>query len=113
MSYADVIKRVLEEYRLKLEINSEVKVKVKNYKTIAALTNLKTRTIYINEKLLDVSEKALRYLILHELIHLKLDNKYHDKMFYEILYDHITPEEVATSRKVINEKLINSVNSNF
>jgi predicted metal-dependent hydrolase len=108
MSYADNIKRILEEYKLKLEVSDEVKVRVRNYKTRAAFTNLQTRVIYINKNLLDVGEEVLRYLILHELIHIKLNNKYHDETFYKILYNYVTPEEIGVFRKVINEKLINT-----
>jgi len=101
MSYGDVIERILSEYRLMLGIRDDVKVRVRRYKTKAALSNIKTRTIYINKDLLDLGEEIIRYLLLHELLHIKLQGKYHDERFYAMLYFFIPPEKVNTIREII------------
>ena len=106
MSCVDSVERILEEYKRSLGLDGEVKVKVRNYRTRVAFADLKTKTIYINKRLLDLGERALRYLILHELLHIKLNSKYHSKEFHKLLYGHIPLEEVTAIRRAINEKLM-------
>ena len=106
MSYRDVIERVLSEYRLMLGIRDDVKVRVRRYRTKAALSNIKTRTIYINKDLLDLGEDVIKYLLLHELLHIKLQSKYHDERFYAMLHFLIPPEEIDTIREVIMKRML-------
>ncbi|MEM1605300.1 MAG: M48 family metallopeptidase [Fervidicoccaceae archaeon] len=112
MSCEDTIKRIVEDYKQKLGISCEVNVKVRSYKTRSAFVNLKTKTIYINKELIPLGEDVLRYLILHELLHLKLNSKYHDGEFHKILYEHIPEERVVELRGIINKKLISNYKSN-
>jgi predicted metal-dependent hydrolase len=113
MNYRNVIKEILRNYKLQLGINEDVKVKVRNYKTRAALSNLKTKTIYINKSLLDLDEGVLEYLMLHELLHIKLNSKYHNDDFYKILYEFIPLEKVMHIRTKIREKLLQVQISNI
>ena len=106
MSYRDVIERVLSEYRLMLGIRDDVKVRVRRYRTKAALSNIKTRTIYINKDLLDLGEDVIKYLLLHELLHIKLQSKYHDERFYTTLHFFIPPEKIDTIREVIMKRML-------
>jgi len=106
MSYIDKVNEILEEYKRSLGINQDVKIKLRRYKSKSAFVNLKTRTIFINELLLDLGEEVIRYLVLHELIHLKLNSKYHDSEFNKILYSHIPPEKVSKLRELITSKLL-------
>jgi predicted metal-dependent hydrolase len=106
MSYRDVIERVLSEYRLMLGIRDDVKVRVRRFRTKAASSNIKTRTIYINKDLLDLGEDIIKYLLLHELLHIKLQSKYHDERFYAMLHFFIPPEEVDTTREVIMMRML-------
>ena len=106
MSYIDKVNEILEEYKRSLGINQDVKIKLRRYKSKSAFVNLKTRTVFINELLLDLGEEVIRYLVLHELIHLKLNSKYHDSEFNKILYSHIPPEKVSKLRELITSKLL-------
>jgi predicted metal-dependent hydrolase len=106
MNCISIIEKILEEYKQKLGINDAIKVKIKRYKTKTAFTNLKTRTIYVNRDMLDLGEDVIKYLILHELIHIKLNNKYHDHEFFKILYEYISPEELTKVRSLVNERFI-------
>jgi len=106
MSYVDKVNEILEEYKRSLGINHDVKIKLRRYKTKSAFVNLKTMTIFINELLLDLGEEVIRYLVLHELIHLKLNSKYHDSEFNKILYSYIPPEKVGKLRELITSKLL-------
>jgi len=103
MNYED-IKRILEEYKNKLGIEEEVKIKLRDYKFRSALVNLKTKTIYINKMLVMLGEEELiRYLILHELLHIKFRTKYHTEEFYKELYKFFHPEQLIklSSRYVL------------
>ena len=106
MSYRNVIKKVLSEYSLILGIRDNVKVRVRRYKTRAASSNITTATIYINNDLLDLGEDVIRYLILHELVHIKLRSRYHDERFYTMLYFFMPPEEVDAIREVIMKRML-------
>jgi predicted metal-dependent hydrolase len=106
VNYRNIIKEILRNYKLQLEVNEDVKVRVRNYKTRAALSNLKTKTIYINRNLLDLGEDVLGYLILHELLHIKLNSKYHSDAFYKMLYEYIPLEKIMHIRTKIREKLL-------
>ena len=113
MNYRNVIKEILRNYKLQLEVNEDVKVRVRNYKTRAALSNLKTKTIYINRNLLDLGEDVLGYLILHELLHIKLNSKYHNDAFYKMLYEYIPLEKIMYIRTKIRERLLQVQISNI
>jgi predicted metal-dependent hydrolase len=91
-----------------LGIGEEVKVKLKNYKVRSAFCNFRTRTIYLNSILIDLGEEVIRYLLLHELIHIKQGNRYHNNEFYRLLYKFIPPEKVDTVRERIIEALYNN-----
>jgi len=64
---------ILERYKIYLGVK-DVKVVVRPYKTRDAFTNLSSSppTIYLNEYLID-DEEVVKYLILRELIHIKLN----------------------------------------
>jgi hypothetical protein len=67
------IERILERYKIYLGVK-DVKVVVRPYKTRTAFTNLSSSppTIYLNEYLID-DEEVVEYLLLRELIHIKLN----------------------------------------
>ena len=66
------IERILERYKIYIGVK-DVKLVVRPYKTRTAFTNLTSSppTIYLNEYLID-DEEVVEYLILRELIHIKL-----------------------------------------
>jgi len=66
------IERILERYKIYLGVK-DVELVVGHYKTRDAFTNLTSSlpTIYLNEYLID-DEEVVEYLIIRELIHIKL-----------------------------------------
>jgi hypothetical protein len=66
------IERILERYKIYLGVK-DVKLVMRPYKTRSAFTNLSSSppTIYLNEYLIN-DEEILEYLILRELIHIRL-----------------------------------------
>jgi len=93
------IEKILQRYRIYLGVK-DVKVVVRPYKTRTAFTKLSSPpTICLNEYLID-DEEVLEYLILREMIHIKLNmyrSRYtsglsHTEKFYSVLY-FIMPRE--------------------
>jgi hypothetical protein len=89
---------------------------VRPYKTRDAFTNLSNSppTIYLNEHLID-DEEVVKYLIIRELIHLKLHmyrsrytggNLTYTEKFENTLYFFIPKEKVEEIRERIVKKLI-------
>jgi len=70
--FMEKIERILERYKIYLSVK-DVKLVVRPYKTRDAFTNLSSSppTIYLNEHLID-DEEVVEYLIIRELIHIKL-----------------------------------------
>ncbi|KUO89869.1 MAG: hypothetical protein ACO2PM_19725 [Pyrobaculum sp.] len=69
----DKVEKILEKYKIYLGVK-DVKLVVRPYKTRDAFTNLSSSppTIYLNEYLID-DEAVAEYLILRELIHIRLN----------------------------------------
>jgi hypothetical protein len=69
----DKVEKILERYKIYLGVK-DVKVVVRPYKTRTAFTNLSSSppTIHLNEYLID-DEEVVEYLLLREMIHIKLN----------------------------------------
>jgi hypothetical protein len=67
----DKVEKILERYKIYIGVK-DVELVVRPYKTRDAFTNLSSPpTIYLNEYLID-DEEVVEYLLLRELIHIKL-----------------------------------------
>jgi hypothetical protein len=109
------IERILERYKIYLGVKY-VELVVGPYKTRTAFTNLSSSppTIYLNEYLID-DEEVVEYLLLRELIHIKLHRyppmryggglSYAEK-FDSILHFFIPKEKVEEIREKMEKKLI-------
>jgi hypothetical protein len=110
------VERILERCKIYLGVK-DVKVVVRPYKTRSAFTNLSSSppTIYLNEYLID-DEEILEYLILRELIHIKLHmyppmrygmpNMSYAEKFESNLYFLIPKEKIEQVKERIFKKLI-------
>jgi hypothetical protein len=108
------IEKILERYKIYLGVK-DVKLVVRPYKTRTAFTNLSSSppTIYLNEYLID-DEEVVEYLILRELIHIKLNmyrSRYTGGLFYaekfdSILHFFIPKEKIEEIREKMVKKLI-------
>ncbi|NAZ33258.1 MAG: hypothetical protein GU356_03040 [Pyrobaculum sp.] len=109
----DKVEKILEKYKIYLGVK-DVELVVRPYKTRDAFTNLSSSppTIYLNEHLID-DEEVVEYLILRELIHIKL-NMYppmrYGGLSYAAKFDSIlhffTPKEKVEEIRGKMEKLI-------
>jgi Zn-dependent peptidase ImmA (M78 family) len=116
LPYMDKVEKILEKYKTYIGVRY-VKVVARPYKTRDAFTDLSSSppTIYLNEHLID-DEEVVEYLIIRELIHIKLHRypqprygvstlTYTDK-FYNTLYFLMPKEKVEEIRERIVKKLI-------
>jgi len=111
----DKVEKILEKYKIYIGVRN-VKVAVRPYKTRDAFTNLSSSppTIYLNEHLID-DEEVAEYLIIRELIHIKLHQylqpKYmrptltYTEKFESNLYFFIPKEKVEKIREKIWRRL--------
>jgi hypothetical protein len=107
------IERILERYKIYIGVK-DVKLVVRPYKTRDAFSDLTNRVIYLNEYLID-DEEVVEYLILRELIHIRLHMyppmryggglSYAEK-FENTLYFLIPKEKVEEIREKMEKKLI-------
>ncbi len=110
------IEKILERYKIYLGVR-DVVVEIRRYKTRDAFTNLSSSppTIYLNEYLID-DEEVVEYLLLRELIHIKLHQypamrygtpsmSYTEK-FDGVLHFFMSKEKVEKIREKIMKKLI-------
>jgi len=78
---------ILEQVKSVVGIDGEVRLEFKPYKTRGASIDLSRRVLAVNSRLLDLGEDVVKYLVLHELVHLKLGTSRHDARFQELV-DH-------------------------
>jgi predicted metal-dependent hydrolase len=95
--------RIFSEYRRRLGVKATLVIR--RYNARSAFCELRSRRVYLNEALLGLGEEAIRYLIAHELVHIKLGTKWHDSEFYRLLYSVVSPEEAREAVLRIEEKL--------
>jgi uncharacterized protein YlbG (UPF0298 family) len=109
------VEKILEKYKIYLGVK-DVKLVERPYKTRTAFTNLSSSppTIYLNEHLID-DEEILEYLVLRELIHIRLHmyppmryggNLSYAEKFDSILHFFIPKEKVEEIREKMVKKLI-------
>jgi uncharacterized protein YlbG (UPF0298 family) len=109
----DKVEKILEKYRIYLGVR-DVAVEIRPYKTRTAFTNLSSSPpiIHLDEYLID-DEEILEYLILREMIHIKLHmfrSRYtgglsYAEKFNSVLHFFIPKEKVEEIREKM-EKLI-------
>jgi len=112
MNYGKVVNRFLTRYKLILGVKEDVKIKIRRYKTKTAFVDLRSKIIYMNRDLLDLGEDVIEYLLLHELLHIKLREKHHTAQFYAILHFFIPEEKVNEIKEKIIKKLIETNRNN-
>jgi len=101
------LEHILEQLKKDLGISEKIKIKTAPMKTSAGRYSSKTKTIKINEYLVEKLDKeCIKYLILHELVHHKLQLKYHTDAFYKEIEKHIDrKKQYDCDKKIISDLL--------
>lgn len=101
------LRKGLKELMYELGIEEEVKLKVVPMKQKIASLSLKTKILRLNQKAVEIlSDKELRYILLHELIHLKTKNVVHGYLFFEELKKYYSNDEIENLETNIIENFI-------
>lgn len=99
------VKRIFEHYKKVLGLE-DVKLEFKEYKTKIASCSLKRRKITLSTRLLNLDDSVIKYIILHELLHLKLNSKYHGNEFHKLLEKFLTKEDVEKARAIVFREVL-------
>ncbi len=76
------VREILYELVREMGINETVKLRVVPMKQKVASLSFKTKVLRLNKKAVKVlSRNELRYIIVHELIHLKIKDTNHGSLF--------------------------------
>lgn len=107
------IKTLLERAKQAAEVEDNIRLVLYPMKYKVASISFKNKTIRLNKNLLELfSEEELYYILVHELIHIKLSTLSHGEEFYKALYKLFSPEEADEIENRIVKKLINVININ-
>lgn len=103
----DILLTILDEVKDRLGVKDSIKLELKSMKVKAASISIKRGIIRLNKDLIkDLDTDAIRYLIIHELIHYKLKSKYHSKEFYEYINKEINEDNRVDLEKKIIKRLL-------
>lgn len=107
MASRELLMEILEELKAILGITDKVKLELRPLKTKAASISLRRKVIRISKYLIPkLDEVSLRYLIFHELVHLKLRTIHHTQDFYKLIHSVFDEETVKRSEERILASLI-------
>ncbi|WP_460125648.1 SprT-like domain-containing protein [Stetteria hydrogenophila] len=99
--------KLLEQAKNLLGLADRVELVLYPMKHRVATASLKTKTIRLNKNLLDVlDDDEILYILIHELIHIKLSTLSHGRKFYELLHRIYSPQESEELENRIVEKII-------
>lgn len=99
------VKKIFEWYKELLGVR-DAKLQFKEYKTKVASCSLKRRVVTLDSRVSGLDDDAIGYVILHELLHLKLDSKHHGNEFHRLLKEFLTKEEVEENRSTIFKQFL-------
>jgi len=106
------LKILLNEVKEEIGLKDSVKLKIVPMKQKIASLSLKTKILRLNRDVVGkLSDEELRYIILHELIHLKVGDVNHGSLFLDELkrtygISEATNLEIRIIERLISEKLL-------
>ncbi|RSN72887.1 MAG: hypothetical protein DSO07_10745 [Thermoproteota archaeon] len=101
------IRAVLDELKKELGMERRIRVELREMKVKAASVSIKKGVIRLNRYIVSNSEeKCIRYLILHELAHLKLGSTIHGDEFYKVIYSVMDRNDVEDAERRIVKSLM-------
>lgn len=101
------LKKTLKELVQRIGIKEDVKLKILPMKQKIASLSFSTKTLKLNQKVIKfLDDKQLKYILLHELIHLKIKDVNHGSFFFRELEKYCTLEEIYNLETKLIEKLI-------
>jgi len=109
MNSRERVRSLLEQAKQALGIRDSIKLVLYPMKYKVALVSLQTKIIRLNKNLIGLfTDDELYYILLHELIHIKLATLNHGEEFYKLLYTLYPPEKSEELENRIVKKLIST-----
>ena len=109
MNNKERARRLLEQAKQALKMEDNIKLVLYPMKYKVASTSLKTKTIRLNKNLIELfTDNEIYYILIHELIHIKLATLNHGEEFYKLLYTLYPLEKSEELENRIVKKLINT-----
>jgi len=101
------IKVLLNDAKNTINLNESVKIKIVPMKQKIASISLRTKILRLNKNIIEkLNDEELRYIITHELIHLKVKDINHGSLFWKELekvfsLDDIVNLEISMIKKLV------------
>jgi len=107
MDNKEHVRRLLEQAKQALRVEDSIKLLLYPMKYKVASISLKTKTIRINKNLINIfDDEELYYILVHELIHLKIVSLSHGESFYKLLNMLFSPNKSEEIENKIIKKLL-------
>ncbi|RUM34837.1 MAG: hypothetical protein DSY33_01145 [Archaeoglobus sp.] len=106
------LKKLLIELKKEVGVDKDVKLKIVPMKEKIASLSIDTGILRLNRNVIEkLGEEELKYILLHELIHLKVNDVNHGSLFMEELEKYLEFEktreiEIEMIKKLILEKRV-------
>lgn len=89
----DMIKTLLEEVKEEIGLKDDIKIKLVPMQQKVASTSLDKKVLRLNSNIIEkLDESELKYVLLHELIHLKVKDVNHGSLFLQELGKYVNLE---------------------
>jgi len=101
------VKKILHELIEEMEISETIKIKIVPMQQKIASLSFKTRVLRLNRKAAEVlSNEEIRYILVHELIHLKIKDVNHGSLFLHEIEKYYSFEEAYNFEIEVIKKLL-------
>lgn len=101
------IRSVFNELKNEFRMPKKTRLEIRPMKTKAASVSIRKNTVRLNRNLISwLDRNCIEYLILHELIHLKLRSIHHSNDFYKIIYSVMEEKELREAERKILASLL-------
>ncbi len=97
------IKKIVEKVSFQLGIKRQIYVRVVSFKNKLASVSFTSGILRINRDFVHLSNLSLlKYIIIHELVHIKLGHHYHNDEFYQEIKKYLNKNVSGYDKKVYN-----------
>ena len=101
------LNKLLQEIYRKMNIHEEVNLKIVPMKQKLASLSFRTKILRLNSNLLDIlNEKEIEFILIHELVHLKIKDINHGSLFINELKNYTNLDDAKNIELKIIEKLL-------
>jgi len=101
------LKKILDELVKEMEIKEAIRLRVIPMKHKVASLSFKTKILRLNREVIKIlDDEEIRYILIHELVHLKVGSINHGSLFLRELEKHYSRKEVLAFEVRIVKKLM-------